>query len=1009
MSVQLLNELSEFFLPSNWHVDLITIIGNHDMILREGGGNSMDVFAKINPKITVISLPTVWENALLVPYEHDLDTFKQTIDAHRGNPNIRVIFGHFDTIGARMNSNVVSARGIEGSYFPSGVPVYSGHYHSASTHNGVCYIGSAYETSMSEAGDQKRMLQFGHNWSRLPDLPLNLGPKHSKITETTTEAEIEALLSRGIHAQDKIVFDRLETLPKRLVEACEAVGARPIVRKKRRTLAVVEEETGPDAASLTPEVLFTQHLAVNPQTANDAELLDAALEQIRTNGTFGSVIPEAKDIRFLGLELDNFGPFKGHHTLDLSDPGVALVLAERAQGEQGSSNGCGKSLLTSGAVLFALTGQADPRPTMEGGKSSGASVDLVHHGKEFLTVRLTGEVNGVGFRITRRVVKKKPSLTYETQEPTMTWTSHTRTTMKLTQSELINSELLNLPDDGTDPSKQASGFLLRTVVWNQHAAPGLLEQGNGQAKKVLRTLVQAEAWEALSQLQKDHAKGYKADAQRASDDKVRAEAAMTEAQDNIVREEERRKKWDAEQSKTLAGLAAEEANAKAALKEAEAKLASVVVPASCAKLLEKEVADSARLTHEIAAADRAIRCSPPFERELSDRKAPEELAAELLALELRATELTTQQSQASGQLAVARARLSEWRMKLVRFEKGTAKPECDHCSQPITAGHRESHVATFRTRIQSYESESSEASAVVRECTAQRARLTQRRTVILALQCTAVQRGKVAEARETKAAAIASLTETQARLGALRATEESRNTLANDRRQCATTVHQAGPRVTYLSQQLNRQATLVNPSILRLEAFQARRTTTSASLLQATQDVDEATALKECHATLATLMGKDGVPNQLCLRMLRILEETAGTFFESMSSDMMGFSMGFDDKGKLEKKVTMGSGERLALNLLSGGELRRLQLAGFLAYSDVALRHRRLRINLRVLDEPMQGIDGVGMRAFLTAVKRSFVSKHVLLISHRPYETSFAFDSVVKIRCVNGVSTISNT
>ena len=123
--MELLNALCSFF-SKEWQVPLWLLVGNHDMLRLEEGTNGLEAFAMMNPLIKVLSSPTVMEQCLMIPYEHNLDTFKATIDAHRHNPNIRAIIGHFDTIGARMNSNVVSDRGIEGSYFPVGVPVFSG-------------------------------------------------------------------------------------------------------------------------------------------------------------------------------------------------------------------------------------------------------------------------------------------------------------------------------------------------------------------------------------------------------------------------------------------------------------------------------------------------------------------------------------------------------------------------------------------------------------------------------------------------------------------------------------------------------------------------------------------------------------------------------------------------------------------------------------------------------------------------------------------------------------------
>ena len=852
------------------------------------------------------------------------------------------------------------------------------------------------------------MLAFGPNWQRQPDLPLHFGPRHAKITESTTPAEIDALISRGINAQDKIVFDRMEELPKRLLEAVEAAGARPIVRKKRRTQLVAEEDAGPEAASLSPEALFTQHLAANPRGADDAGLLAMGLEQIRAHGTFGTTIPEAKDIHLIGLELENFGPFKGHHTLDLAEPGLALVLAERAGPEGGSSNGCGKSLLTAGALLFALTGHADPRPTMEGPKAAGATYDLVHHGKDFLMARLTGEVNGVGFRITRRVVKKKPTLTFETQAPTMEWTNRTRTTMKLTQVDLINTGLLNLPDDGTDPAKSALDFLLRTVVWNQHAAPGLLEQGNEQAKKVLRTLVQAEAWEALSKLQKEYAKGYKADAQRAAHDVTRQQTAVAEAERQLESEEARRTAWEAQQRATLAALAVDEAAAETTLAASRAALAAVVVPPTRAAEVEAAVAAAARLTHQIEAATRTIQTSPPLEAATTDTRTPAELAAELADVELCSADVATRQSTAAGELAVARARLEDRRTKLSLFERGTAKPECAHCSQAITAGHRETHMAVFRVSIQEQETATAAASSVVRECTALRAELSQRRTLLLALRQNAGQAAAATAALEAKAAATTELAAVQATLQSARTAEAERTVVESRRRTQQQAVTQQTTRLTYLRQQRDRQASSVNPSGPRLAEVTARFAAATIALTQAEQDAEEAEDLRSCHAALADLTGKDGVPNALSTRLLATLEESTAVGFETMAGNhnQLAFAMGFNDKGRLVKTVTQADGQALALNLLSGGQYRRLQLAGFLAFSEVAQRRRRVRFDLRILDEPMQSIDGAGMRTFVAAVRDAFAGKHVLLISHRPYEATFAFDRVLKVRCDRGASSI---
>lgn len=72
---------------------------------------------------------------------------------------VGIVFCHADVRGAYMNDGMRSREGIDIAAFPSALPIYSGHFHKPHTMTkGGCslrYVGSPYQTSLSEAGQEK--------------------------------------------------------------------------------------------------------------------------------------------------------------------------------------------------------------------------------------------------------------------------------------------------------------------------------------------------------------------------------------------------------------------------------------------------------------------------------------------------------------------------------------------------------------------------------------------------------------------------------------------------------------------------------------------------------------------------------------------------------------------------------------------------------------------------------------------------------------------------------------
>lgn len=161
--------------------------------------------SKKHPGSLILSHPTKFMNALFVPHTRDKTTMKAILSSEEA-ANSRALFVHADVKGASMNDLIKSQNGISADYFPSGRSVYSGHFHKphiVSTNGGseIRYVGSPYQTSLSEAGQQKALLLVDSqkDWSCIEEIDLNIGPRHHRITSLPSflKCSSEMLLRSG--------------------------------------------------------------------------------------------------------------------------------------------------------------------------------------------------------------------------------------------------------------------------------------------------------------------------------------------------------------------------------------------------------------------------------------------------------------------------------------------------------------------------------------------------------------------------------------------------------------------------------------------------------------------------------------------------------------------------------------------------------------------------------------------------------------------------------------------
>ena len=210
--VSSLNEISK------WRVPTVMIPGNHDQVTSGGETHALTPFESSNPTfVRIFTKPTLWRNALWVPYRRDAGVLKTAVSEAKsfvtmnidtgGSMNadtsmtnntsdmsgdmstatssnthsttLHAVMCHADVIGASMNESFQARDGISPSVFAiesdagksdksdksdtnrtGSIPTYTGHYHKPHTVPGtrITYVGSPYQVSRAEQGQRKALV-----------------------------------------------------------------------------------------------------------------------------------------------------------------------------------------------------------------------------------------------------------------------------------------------------------------------------------------------------------------------------------------------------------------------------------------------------------------------------------------------------------------------------------------------------------------------------------------------------------------------------------------------------------------------------------------------------------------------------------------------------------------------------------------------------------------------------------------------------------------------------------
>lgn len=973
---------------SCWSVPLIMIPGNHDQVTLGGaehgltplqnayymgGGDSSEEPALPGPMI--FTHATKFRGAFFVPFVRDARIMERVVQSETSMAS-EAILCHVDVFGASMNDQIFSHGGVSPSIFPPHKHIYSGHFHKPHTVSSpkaapdvaIQYVGSPYQTSLSEAGQVKslRVVDASCGWQTVEKIPLAIGRRHHRVTSVDSVLKLT-----GIHKKDRVVVSMTtqdlvaakeksaegESSPfRQKLKALRALGATVEVREQRQPFSEHVEKNMTKIAELedlSPENTLESFLAegkdrglMSPDSAK--ELLDAGMnivEEVLATTSVASAMNRIGmgaggpiDLKFSNVTVSGFGPFKKSLTWPLLDRGLVLLRGNHMD-DGSDSNGSGKTTLAM-AILYCLTGGLDSRPSMHDAKS------IINAMSKTAVVEVRGYINDSPFQVSRTRSASKGCLAFTLGGEDLTCQS-----IKDTQ-HAIESKL-----------GISTQILARTMFHGQHSMNGLLEATDAKLKDELSLLVPIHLWQEAAALARKRQRSASTRASelagmlslRESDVKdlsERVEAARQSAESYqkllVARQEQVEKQLHSLQS-GLTNATADEGlmdackgdverwggrvrEMEALLKEKRAGMDSGMKEArAVVEARREDIADLNRgIQEQMREADRAHLALEGGRRQLR---------------ELRATWGLGDDPDDDGSLPDLPAHCPTCGQDLPSEEEGSPDPaglratlEADLAAalalvEEGEARHR-SAAAGLASRARSLEILEGEARAGTASLEEREGRWEEE---------VAKLEGRLGEARGARDRASAALWASEA------AQRE------------AAAARAAGAEVEAELGRLRRDAGTARAAHL-VALAELDSLSGAVRDLQADRDREEAAA--SMGGRLAELFGPRGVQSYILQSAVQSLTVLAQAHLDELSD------------GTLRLDLALGSGDRISrtalvrcpdgtyterpLGSLSGGQWRRCHLALALGFASLARRRGGLRPSLLVLDEPLTHLDRTG-------------------------------------------------
>ena len=988
--VDMLNVLLEFF-AKEWKVPMIMIPGNHDYIDASENEHALEPFGHANELITIVSIPQIINRVMWVPWCRDNDKLRNMFDRNDMISEYDVIFGHFDVIGAHVNNNTLSDRGLHRRDFP--YPVISGHYHKPQKLGPVTYIGSPYQTSMGEAGQKKYFIL----WKDLKAIriPIQYGPCRFKVTEDPQTWEHIHTKPGDILYMDTYNPEKLTSETNDFVERLKRNGVTVVLQRflketeTANTLLDSEKE-------LTPVEMF--RLYAEHFNLNDEKGFDKALEmvqQMQERNDLSSQTPLS--LEFHDIVFEGFGPFRGEQRIDLHGRGLTKITGVWENGISGSSNGAGKSMATVSAFLWCLTGYSDMRAssTMKHSQSSAACIN--YHTKQG-KVEIRGRLGGAPFKIYRRnsLIDKTTFLEVHYNNERIT-----RSTQSMTQ-ELINSTFFRIPAGKQLPkqaSKRLHAWLMRTIVWEQAGGSkswlGMSDKGT---KEELLLLCNMNIWQDLSDTLNTRSVFLESNLNQSKTLEEHAKRALTRYRDNLSNALERKSLWVAHQFEKIKQIQDDLTTKMGELENLGPQPELHDMPVNVNKRKHESITKEYHIItgeHERLekSLKRAYKTSTneeleeaiKFDRDLDDYKGEAPSDEQL-------------------ENAISEATMRRQQLNLL-VQAASAPTSCPTCKQSLCVEHVDP------VRIENAKNILSDANGTVKKIKLLK-RTHDRKTKEEGMRKERMQLyDSWQNAKKSKTEALKAYMEAKKEIEEY----EFKKSEWQGQRVEVQHWHHKRAQILEVLQLMRSQLENEQDQACPIDA-EISNNKQSIEDTQKTIDkfskmvVDNQTELDEIK-NIKTWVGHRGIQTYVVERMLHKLSKHTTDWcirlFDEESQGKPCFNMELDDSENISKELTFGDNKQA--HALSGGQYRRLQISAFMAWRIQASIYTGIHTNLALMDEPASNIDVVGFRQMEQAMK-DWCDKApgltCMFISHEmdANKESSLYDTHIEIRAKTGNS-----
>ncbi|KAK9914871.1 hypothetical protein WJX75_001641 [Coccomyxa subellipsoidea] len=753
-----LNRVLEEF--RQWRQPTLMLVGNHDQSTIGGLEHGLTPLAEACAALHVFDRPTEWGGALWLPYRRQRAELEAAIRGATGT--VKAVFGHADVIGAFVNETFQAREGFMPDLFPEGVPTFMGHYHKPHTVQGtsIQYVGSPFQVSRSETGQQKALLVLDSDWRETDRIPLDIGPRFHTLSSAqpdfpadlrsgdrvrwtlpdsshleSAEGTVQELQSKGIEVE--VLAPPPVSAPR--IEASEEAGAMPLFQ------------------------LYADHVGMS---AAAVAIGSDILRDLADKGA--SIQTEGATIELHSMELEGFGPYRDLVQYGLSNRGIRVITGSNLDDDGTQSNGAGKSVLVM-APLWALTGRSDARS--EGGSTRGLTMsDIVNDDCKAARVRIDGAVNGRSFTVERTTRRKAlAGLTFQLDGEDLTGAD-----ARLTQAQIER--------------RLAIGLLARASFHGQADITSLLEADDRKFKDELGRVIEMDIWDAAKAKAAERLKGTKRQlTELDSEARVRQEL-LANLQSQVQDAEQRSVQWEETlQRRQAAAKEAGQAAAEQLLADArelqdccmrlEAWLTANRQEVAAQDSLADALSGSANGTGDIPGRASSVLVGgngnsragaphlAPEHRKVAAPQAATAVASreqeELTQLQCAHQALQNRLLLERSQLGSATAALQASQRQVQEYSQLLQSPSngahehvsgalCDRCLQPIDE-------ATFRSNLQRLGAEADSAAAAHR-AVAERASATQREVEVARARVDEAQQALIkeldrAKERERQAAA----------------------------------------------------------------------------------------------------------------------------------------------------------------------------------------------------------------------------------------------------------------